>query len=73
MKTGAARDGGATVACQRRATGLTELRRLPIPRQVFLVFVNDEQIAYNWRWERSDPEEPTLPVDHQSRFKKRLL
>jgi hypothetical protein len=27
----------------------------------------------NWRWEKADSEQPILPVDHQTRFKKRLL
>jgi hypothetical protein len=40
---------------------------------VYLVFVNDEGVAYNWRWEKAEPEQPDLPVDHQTRFKKRLL
>ena len=47
--------------------------RLPYPGQVYLVFVNDEYVAYNWRWEKSDPDDPTLPVDHATRFKRRLL
>ncbi len=41
--------------------------------QVYLVFVNDEGVAYNWRWEKADPEKPTLPVDYQMRFKHQLL
>jgi hypothetical protein len=40
---------------------------------VYLVFVNDETVAYNWRWEKADPDQPTLPVGHATRFKKRLL
>lgn len=45
----------------------------PYPEQVYLVFVNDEGVVYNWRWERANPEDPLLPVDHLTRFKKRLL
>jgi hypothetical protein len=45
----------------------------PYREQVYLVFVNDENIAYNWRWEKCDAEGPTLPENHVSRFKKRLL
>src|SRR5208337_5504364 len=26
------------------------------PGQVYLVFVNDEKVAYNWRWEKADPD-----------------
>jgi hypothetical protein len=44
----------------------------PYPGQVYLVFVNDEGVAYNWRWEKADPEDPSLPGDHQNRFKRRL-
>ncbi|MBI1915715.1 MAG: hypothetical protein HYS12_13430 [Planctomycetes bacterium] len=41
-------------------------------RQVYLVFVNDERVAYNWRWEEADEEDRTLPANHQTRFKRRL-
>jgi len=40
---------------------------------VFLVFVNDEGIAYNWRWEKADEDEPDLPRRFKTRFKKRLI
>src|SRR5947209_4239027 len=30
----------------------------PYPGQVYLVFVNDETVAYNWRWEKADPDQP---------------
>ena len=43
------------------------------PDQVFLVFVNEENIAYNWRWERADQDDPRLPVDYLERFKQRLI
>lgn len=45
----------------------------PYPGQVYLVFVNDEKVAYNWRWEKADPDNPTLPMDHEKRFRTRLL
>lgn len=45
----------------------------PYPNQVYLVFVNDERVAYNWRWEQADPNDPTLPKDHNTRFRQRLL
>jgi hypothetical protein len=45
----------------------------PYPGQVFLVFVNDERVAYNWRWEAADPDNAKLPISHANRFKKRLL
>lgn len=44
--------------------------RAPWPDQVYLVFVNDERVAYNWRWEQADPE---VPIGYQTRFKRRLL
>ena len=49
----------------------TETR--PYPGQVYLVFVNDEAVAYNWRWEKADPDNPRLPLDHTTRFKQQLL
>jgi hypothetical protein len=45
----------------------------PYPNQVYLVFVNEEGIAYNWRWEKADADNPTLPQNHDTRFKQRLL
>ena len=45
----------------------------PYPGQVYLVFVNDERVAYNWRWEKADPDNPRFPIHHQERFKRRLL
>lgn len=47
--------------------------RTAYPGQVYLVFVNDEWVAYNWRWEKSDPEDFTLPQNYMTRFKQRLL
>jgi hypothetical protein len=44
----------------------------PYPNEVFLVFVNDERTAYNWRWEKCDPDDPRLPINHATRFKRRL-
>jgi hypothetical protein len=47
--------------------------RSPYPGQVYLIFVNDEGVAYNWRWEKADPDDPTFPQNHALRFQKRLL
>jgi hypothetical protein len=44
----------------------------PYEDEVFLVFVNDQRVAYNWRWEKCDPDNPGLPIDHLARFTKRL-
>lgn len=43
------------------------------PNKVFLVFVNDENVAYNWRWEKCDSKDQNLPENHEVRFRKRLL
>jgi hypothetical protein len=43
------------------------------PGQVYLVFVNSDGVAYNWRWEKADEDDPRLPVGHTDRFKRRLL
>lgn len=56
--------------CSFRTDG-TKAR--PYPGQVYLIFVNDDQIAYNWRWEKSDEKDSTLPINHETRFKRRLL
>jgi len=47
--------------------------RPPWPGEVFLVFVNDERIAYNWYWTEADPKDANLPLDHSVRFKERVL
>lgn len=41
--------------------------------QVHLIFVNDQGVAYNWRWEKSSPDNPKLPIDHEERFTRQLL
>ena len=41
--------------------------------QVYLVFVNDERVAYNWRWEKADPDNLKLPIGHEARSKQKLL
>lgn len=47
--------------------------RSPYPGQIYLVFVNEDAVAYNWRWEKADPDDPQLPQNHEARFKTRLL
>ena len=47
--------------------------RAPWPDEVFLVFVSDELIVYNWYWVEADPQDANLPLDHAVRFKERLL
>ncbi len=46
--------------------------RSPYPLQVYLVFVNDDRVAYNWRWEKADADDPQLPCNYQTRFRRRL-
>lgn len=46
---------------------------LPWPGQVFLVFVNQDQVAYNWRWERCDEDGSGMPQGYRGRFRERLL
>jgi hypothetical protein len=45
----------------------------PYPGQVFLVFVNREKVAYNWRWARADKADDSLPENHEARFERRAL
>src|SRR5665213_4462744 len=48
-------------------------KRAAWPGQVFLVFVNRELIAYNWRWEQASADDPALSLKHVERFKRRIL
>ncbi len=45
----------------------------PYKEQIYLVFVNDDKIAYNWRWEKADTRDVRLPQDHENRFGRRVL
>lgn len=45
----------------------------PRPKRVFLVFVNVERVAYNWRWEKCDETDDNLPINYQNRFKTRCI
>jgi hypothetical protein len=45
----------------------------PRNKRVFLVFVNTDKMAYNWRWEKCDEHDNRLPIDYENRFKKRCL
>jgi hypothetical protein len=56
--------------CSYRMDGT---KGLPYPGQVYLVFVNQDQVAYNWRWEKADENDATLPINYDNRFKRRLL
>lgn len=44
--------------------------------EVFLVFLNAGHVAYNWYWDRCDPDDRRIPrgcVGETSRFNERLL
>ena len=45
----------------------------PYAGQVYLVFINEDGVAYNWRWEKAAPDAPDLPEGHDVRFRRRLL
>ncbi len=57
----------------RTAYGRDGTAREPWPNEVFLVFVTDEFVAYNWYWCAAAPDDPNLPDEHGTRFRKRLL
>ncbi len=49
--------------------------RVP-PREgfVFLAFMTDDFVVYNWRWEKANPEDPNLPLEMDPvRFEERVL
>jgi hypothetical protein len=49
----------------------------PEPHKVFLVFVNEDQIIFNWRWENADIaafcNKEYLPENYSTRFRRRYL
>jgi len=45
----------------------------PYPHQVFLVFVNRDKVAYNWRWAKADESDDGLPENYKDRFERRAL
>lgn len=45
----------------------------PWPNEVFLVFVSEERVIYNWYWSECDRYDSHLPEDYESRFDERLL
>jgi hypothetical protein len=53
-----------------------ELRN-PDSNMVFLVFVNEDEVIFNWRWEPADilafSNKEYLPKDHSTRFRRRRL
>jgi hypothetical protein len=65
--------------CSRPPHDYTESGEMcnPMPNKVFLVFVNEEQIIYNWRWEDADIaafcNKEYLPKNFSTRFRRRYL
>jgi hypothetical protein len=49
-----------------------QTRAVPDDR-IFLVFVNTEMVAYNWRWEPVDDDHRDYPVRYQERFNRKIL
>lgn len=45
----------------------------PWEDEVYLVFVNNENVVYNWRWEKADNQDITMPTEYNKRFKRRSL
>jgi hypothetical protein len=43
------------------------------PGEVFMVFVTEERIVYNWYWSECDAGESHLPSDYTDRFLERVL
>lgn len=41
--------------------------------RVFVVFVNTGFVAYNWRWLKCDSIDRRLPINHETRFKRKVL
>jgi len=48
-------------------------KRPPWPGEVFLVFVTEERVVYNWYWCESDGRKSHLPADYETRFLKDVL
>lgn len=44
----------------------------PSPKCVYCVFVNAADVFFECGWEPADPDDPTLPLGYQSRFKEKL-
>ena len=43
------------------------------PNKVFMVFVNENKVAYLWYWHTADDDDKTLPLGHEKRFKKKVI
>ena len=43
------------------------------PNEVFMVFVTDERVVYNWYWSECDEQDSHLPADYGTRFFEQVL
>ena len=41
--------------------------------EVFLVYVTDERVVYQWSWVKADPNDPCLPIGYLERFKTQVF
>jgi hypothetical protein len=48
-------------------------RLRPWAGQVFLVFLDDDRIIYNWRWDKADADSLRLPADFARRFEEQVI
>jgi hypothetical protein len=51
----------------------TGKRRPAWPNEVFMVFVTDERVIYNWYWTECDGQQSHLPADYETRFLEKVL
>lgn len=51
----------------------TSHRRAAWFGEVMLICVTSDWVVYNWNWYKSDPNNPNLPIDFETRFRKRVL
>lgn len=47
--------------------------RPPLKGEVFVAFVTDEFVAYQWYWCKCDEEDSNLPTNHETRFRRQAL
>ncbi len=45
----------------------------PWQNEVYLAFVNDDNVVYNWRWEKADSKNLDMPKGYKKRFKRKAL
>jgi hypothetical protein len=48
-------------------------RRPPWDGEIFMVFVTEERVVYNWYWDECDRQDVNLPTDHENRFIEKVL